>query len=369
VDLDSVTENESWATVRSDAMLDKSGRDVAVCVAKLAFKVTPDGRPTISFRPVLFGESADGHGAIKFPAELVDDKPGTDVGLVGHAHPQRGKPVIQSMIWVQAGGARKVVNVFGPRRFVTDFKGAVVPGPSQLWEEPVPLRYDHCYGGHDHAGRDYSSEPFNPAGRGYVRPDGGVDPKTLVGKPAWVLEPVNDGRAAPSKAGQLVQLAHRSHGCFAPIPEHFEPRRKLAGTHDIEWAKKRSPIRPKDFDVLHNCWATPELHFSSPLTTDTPFEIAGVIPEGVWRFKLPLYGMEFESTIFGEKTTRESHLDSVLIDADERVVELTFRASFLLPRKWAHLERIVARGLGRLPDEVLTAEKPARDAQARAHAP
>jgi len=367
VDLDAIIDNVSWATVRCDSMLDASGRDVAVVVAKLAFRVSPEGRAAIAFRPVRFGESTDGHGGLKFPAELVDVKSGTDVGLVGHAHPPRGKQVIQSMAWVQVGGSRKVVNVLGPRRFTADFKGAIVPGPSQLLEEPVPLRFDHCWGGydsgmHEHAHghvhgqpTTWASEPFNPAGRGFIAQT--TDPKSLLGKPAWVLEPVNDGRAAPTKPGQIANLVHRSHGCFAPIPEHFEPRRKLAGTYDAEWAKKRAPVRPKDFDVAHNSWAVPELRFATPITTDTPFEIAGVIPEGVWRFKLPAYGMEFESTTYGESVTHASHLDSVLIDADERVVELTFRASIPLPRKWAHLERIVARGLGRLPDEVLTPDK------------
>lgn len=370
MDLDAICENVSWATVRADAMLDAAGRDVAVVVAKLAFNVSPEGRATIAFRPVRFGESADGFGGLKFPAERVDEKPGTDVGLVGHAHPQRGKPAIQMLAWVQVGGARKVVTVYGPRRFTADFKGAIVPGPSQLIEEPVPLRFDHCYGGqewgdghghglghhhHHHANAGWQSEPFNPAGRGFVATNG--DPKSLIGKPAWVLEPVNDNRAAPSKPGQLVPIAHRSHGCFAPIPEHFEPRRKLAGTFDSEWAKKRAPVRPKDFDVAHNAWAVPELRFATPLTSDAPIEVAGVIPEGVWRFKLPLYGMEFESTTFGERVVHASHLDSFLIDADERVVELTYRASIPLPRKWARLERIVARGLGRLPEEVLTPDK------------
>lgn len=373
MDLDAIIDNVSWATVRCDSTLDAIGRDVAVVVAKLAFKVTPEGRATVTFRPVRFGEAADGFGGLKFPAELVDAKPGTDVGLVGHAHPPKGKPAIQSMAWVQVGGNRKVVNVFGPRRFTADFKGAIVPGPSQLFEEPVPLRWDHCFGGvdigaghdhgHDHAhahgpATSWASEPFNPSGRGFLASS--TDPRSLLGKPAWVLEPVNDGRAAPTKPGQVANLIHRSHGCFAPIPEHFEPRRKLAGTYDAEWAKKRAPVRPKDFDVGHNSWAVPELRFTTPITTDTPFEVAGVIPEGVWRFKLPAYGMEFESTTYGEKVTHASHLDSVLIDADERVVELVFRASIPLPRKWAHLERIVARGLGRLPDDVLTPDKAAQ---------
>jgi hypothetical protein len=43
----------------------------------------------------------------------------------------------------------------------------------------------------------------------------------------------------------------------------------------------------------------------------------------------------------------------VLVDADERVVELVYRASFVLPRKWEMLERVIGRGVGTMPPEVL----------------
>ena len=112
-------------------------------------------------------------------------------------------------------------------------------------------------------------------------------------------------------------------------------------------------MRPKDFDVAHNSWAVPELRSSTPLPPDTPFEVAGVIPEGIWRFKLPLYGIEFASVLFGDLRKHVAHLDSILIDADERVVELTWRASIALPRKWMLLERIDAFGVGEMPQEAL----------------
>ncbi len=353
MNFDAICENRSWATVRCEPTLDRAGRDVAVVVAKLAYAVSLGGRATVAFRPVRFEESRDGHGALKFPSELVDDKPGTDVALVGTAHPPRGKPVDKTLAWVQAGTLRKVVTVYGPRRYVADWKG-VVPGPPGTLEA-TPLRFDHCFGGHEHAHASYESEPYNPVGRGFA-----VDPKTLVGKIAHALEPVDDLRSG--------QTSHRSHGCFAPIPESFEPRRKLAGTYDPEWARTRAPIRPKDFDVAHNAWAVPELRSSTPLPTDTPFEVAGILAEGIWRFKLPQYAMEFESTLLGETRTHASHLDSVIIDADERVVELTFRASIVLPRKWAMLEKIRAYGVGEMPAEALETTDTKRNAETDARA-
>jgi hypothetical protein len=344
MDFDAICVNESWATVRAEPMFDRKGRDVVVAVAKLAFKIDTIGNATLAFKPIRFGASLDGHGAWTHPPELVDDKPGTDVVLIGTAHPPAKKSVDRALAWVQAGTLRKVITIYGPRRWVHGMTG-VTAGPPAPFEEPVPLRFEHCYGGVDQGASGTSVEPYNPAGRGYA-----TDPKALVGREMPCLEPV-------AEATRTNITPHKSHGCFAPIPETFEPRRSLAGTHDSTWAKKRAPIRPVDFNVAHNAWAMPELHSPTPLSSDTPFEVAGVTPEGVWRFKLPLYEMEFESTILGEKAPHQSHLDSVLIDADEHIVELSWRASILLPKKWAMLERIVARGLGTMPNEVLETDK------------
>jgi hypothetical protein len=69
--------------------------------------------------------------------------------------------------------------------------------------------------------------------------------------------------------------------------------------------------------------------------------------------------------MIGDERPRElsTHLDTVLVDADERVVELVYRASFVLPRKWELVERIVSRGVGTMPAEVL--EDPRRAGEPR----
>jgi hypothetical protein len=347
MDFDAISENRSWATLGCEPTIDREGRDVAVVVARLAYKVSLLGNATVTFRPVRFGETADGHGALKFPADLVDEKPGTDVGLIGTAHPANAKPVEKTLAWIQAGTMRKVVTIYGPRRYVPEIRG-IGPSAPALFEEPVPLRWDHCWGGSDQTTRDHEQEPFNPIGRGFAK-----DPKTLIGQLCAPLEPVTDLKSGPAP--------HRSHGCFAPIPERFEPRRALAGTHDAEWARTRAPIRPKDFNVAHTAWAVPGLHSEKPLPTDTPFEVAGVLKEGTWRFKLPRYEIAFESTLLGERRPHPAHLDSVLIDADERIVELTFRTSILLPRKWAMLEKIVAKNVGEMPEEALQVDDKERN--------
>jgi hypothetical protein len=128
------------------------------------------------------------------------------------------------------------------------------------------------------------------------------------------------------------------------------------GTCDAAWAEERGPIRPLDFDLLHHSWAAPGLHAKTPLRGDEPIEVGGVLPEGTWRFKLPLYPIFFESVLDDQVRNHPTHLDGLLIDADERVVELTYRTSIVLPMKWERLQEIRSSGPTSLDRAMLTDE-------------
>lgn len=337
--------NESWATVRAEAALDRHGNDVAVIVAKVAYLALPVGSSTrvrLSFRPVRWSDIPDGSGGVLYPGDLVDDKPGTDVGLVGTAHPPRGKAVERQLAWLTMGPLRKVVQVSGKRAFIPDWKG-VVPGAAAALM-PTALNHAACFGGRDRANKAGSIEEElaeNPVGRGFA-----LDPQSLVGKQAHCLEPVVDPVSGVAQAP--------SEGCFAPVPANWEPRRSRAGTHDEAWAKNRAPVRPRNFDVRHNNWAVGGLHSEKALLPDDPIEVGGVIAEGLWKFRLPKYAVSFEARFTGEEPRPiKTHLDSVLFDADERIVELSWRASVLLPRKWELFERMLVKSDGAMPAEVL----------------
>jgi hypothetical protein len=256
MDLNTRCTNESWGTTRCEPMLDRFGNDVAVVVSKVTYAVSPAGRVTLAFRPVRSGDilessGLEGRGVVRYPSDLADDKPGTDVVLVGTAKPPRGKTVDRQLAWVSVGPLRKVVQVYGRRVYTADFSGVVPGAPATLGE--TPLRYDLCFGGRDTANGGWAEEAHNPVGRGFA-----VDPKTLIGTEAPRLEPVADPRTG--------RVPHASHGCFAPIPPDWEPRRSLIGTHDAEWIEKRAPIRPRDFSVKHHLFAPPDLHAEQPLT-------------------------------------------------------------------------------------------------------
>lgn len=332
-------ENISWASVGVETSLDRHGRDVAIVVAKMAYTVSLQGKPKLALAPVRRGEIPDIGGSIRFPADLVaDEKPGTDVALVGTAYPPPRSGKGRAYAWASMGHLRKVIAIHGPRFYAKDWRGNITPSDPGPLVEPVPLRYDLAFGGTDPTNGSF--EVRNPLGMGFSS-----QPAKLVGQPVAPLEP-----AGAQEGGTD---SHPAHGCFAPISAHWEPRRSRIGTHDAAWAKTRAPVRPKDFDPLHNCWATPNLYSATPLYGDEQIEVGGILPEGVWKFKLPRYEVSFGSRVDGKMTAHPTHLDSVIIDADVRAIELTFRASIVLPRKWQMLERIVILGVGKLSEEVI----------------
>src|SRR4051812_37399009 len=84
MDFASRLQNVSWANVAVDAVLDRHGRDVALVVAKVAYKVSLQGAARRVIAPLRRMDEGDEGGGVLFPADLdAPEKPGTDVGLVG----------------------------------------------------------------------------------------------------------------------------------------------------------------------------------------------------------------------------------------------------------------------------------------------
>jgi hypothetical protein len=339
MDFDGHCENRSWGTVRCRATTDRHGNDVVLVVARVAYAVSQGGKVTLEHRPIRFSDVPDGSGGVRFPSDFATDKPGTDVGLVGTAYPSKAGAE-RHLAWVMVGSSlRKVVQLLGPRTFTTSW-GKVAPGaPGPI--EAVPLTYAHCFGGTEPPPTPEgfpTEEPHNPIGVGFA-----TSPELLLGKPAPRLEPVSDVGVHP----------HPSHGCFAPLPPSWEPRRNRIGTRDASYHRTRAPVPPADFDPMFHSWAPPELHARSPLAPNEPIEVGGVLPEGTWRFVLPAYALSF-GVPDGEDWHRfATHLDGILVDADARVVELTWRTTIPLPDPWEKLPRFRVWSDTPMPKEVL----------------
>ncbi len=342
MDFDRLCDRRSWMTVRCLPMDDHRGAPLVVIVAKMAYRVSARGVVSIAQAPVRLASVPTGpRGSLRFPSDYVFDKPGTDVLLVGSAQPPADRVVTEMDVSLRVGLLDKALRVYGPRLFYQGVLG-VVPGPPGRLE-PTPLIWELAYGGTDESTPErWVVEPRNPIGTGFA-----VDRNRLV------------GTLAPSIEEARSPLSSRSPtpGGFGPIGPSFEPRQRYAGTYDERWKRERAPVLPADFDTRHNCVAPPGLWSATPLLGNEPVEVVGATPEGVWRFRLPPYEPSFASVIQGVRREHETHLDTFLIDADERTVELSWRVAIPLPKKAERVDRLEVSSTMTLP-ESMTGEAP-----------
>lgn len=316
------------------AIKDERGREWFVVVAKYTYRVDAGGRVRFDDESPAAPSPVDVHHgdpartSIRRPSDAFDRKPGTDVLLVGHAHPdprRRGATAVG--VSLRMGPIEKTLRVHGLRVWRKGAFGGIVPGPARPIVEPVPLVYELAFGGLDPSDPSRPmGEPRNTLGRGVAR-----DPSRLVGQPAAQIEyaqaPIGRGRNVPAGFGALCR--------------HWQPRIGFAGTYDEAWLATKAPLPPDDFDPRFHVTAPEDQWSPLPLRGDEPIEVRGATPEGVWRFRLPRLAPAFSAWIAGRRTEHRTHLDTVLIDADGRRVELTYRAAIPLPRKWEMLESVL----------------------------
>jgi hypothetical protein len=344
LELSEVT-NTSAMSVRCLPATDACGAEVGLIIAKMAYVIDSAAKRSITWAPVrLHAESHAGGRSIRYPSDLAVEKPGTDVMLVGTAHPPAARQLNEMYVRLRVGPTiSKTVRVIGPRTYQRQGLLGVAPGrPGPL--EPTPLVYERAYGGTDDTDPEAPvSDPRNPVGAGFA-----LERLRLVGASAPQLEDPN----APLTSDQPAPAG------FGPIAPHWQPRARFAGTYDMRWARERAPIVPLDWHPRHNCAAPEDLWTSTPLRGDEPIEVIGATPEGQWKFQLPRYAPLFGVVILGARTALETHLDTVLIDADARRVELVWRAWFPMPKKLGMVDAVEVAGDGELPRDVLGLEGP-----------
>ncbi|WP_437291004.1 DUF2169 family type VI secretion system accessory protein [Sorangium sp. So ce406] len=321
--------NQTRAKHATIPMRDEGGREHLVCVLKYTFAVGPGGRSELVSDgpgPYLCDEyngEDPAASSVRKPSDVFLFKPGTDVILIGHAHPPPGRGATHVDVTLRVGPIDKTVRAHGLRVWQRGLLGRLMPGPARPIHEPVPLVYELAWGGLDLSDPARPlGEPRNTVGRGVAR-----DPDRLVAQPATQLE----RRSGP----------HDEPASFGAIHRHWMPRSAYAGTYDIRWQETKMPLLPDDFDPRFNVSVAHDQWSSAPLRGDEPVEVTGATPEGSWRFSLPRIAPGFATFVGDRRRDHPTHLDTMLIDADLGRVELTFRAAAPLPRKYEMLESVM----------------------------
>jgi hypothetical protein len=310
---------------------DVDGRSILATILKQVYDVDAFGAVKLAIKDVAvdladtYNGEDPAQASIRRPSQLFARKPGTDVILLGHAHARGGATYVD--VSLRVGRISKIVRAHGMRVWQSSAFGGLSAGPARPIREPIPLIYELAWGGQDLTDPlKPLGEPLNYSGRGVTR-----DPKSLIDKPAAQLEypdrPIGGRKNVPA--------------AFNPIHRHWQPRVSYAGTYDEVWMEARMPLLPSDFDDRFNVCVPLDQWSELPLRSDEPIEIMGATPEGLWRFQLPRVAPGFSSVILGRRQEHRTHLDTILIDADARRVELTWRAAIPLPRKYEMVDRVL----------------------------
>lgn len=352
MNIEQIVDNRTPMAHRCIVMVDRHGRNVITIITKMTWGVSEHGVVSIASpqSPVRAAQklvSEAPESSIHYPSDIYEEKPGTDVLLVGTAQPPPGAEVTRMDVGVRIETGKrtikKTLHVYGPRVFQWSMMG-VVPGPAAKLQ-PTALIYENAYGGTDMTDPERPVwYQCNPVGRGFAK-----NPARLVGLPAPSIEDPD----APLTA------LNPAPACFGAIRNEWLPRIQHLGTYDEEWRFKRAPLRPVDFSPHFYRFGLPDLWADEPLVGHEPVEVLGTSVAPIWRFRLPRYAPQFTLSVDGLERELPTHLDTYFIDADKRQVEVTFRATAPMPRKVEQIGKLLIMGAPKL-DEALIDELAAR---------
>ncbi|RTL30417.1 MAG: DUF2169 domain-containing protein [Burkholderiales bacterium] len=317
-------DNRSDFASASWPIVDREGKMARVVVIKASFSLDePDGQLVLAQEPnpLRLGDEFWGKPEVpdvRLPADYGLEKVGTDFILSACATPMQGRQVTYVDVGLRVADRSKVLRVHGPRQWRRGLLG-VVPGPSALVTQGIPLSWSRAWGGQDMSDPSKPlEEARNPIGSGVIR-----DPARLIGLPAPQIEAPDEpiGEAG----GKCLPQG------FAALAPHFAPRRDTAGTYDQDWLDKVYPAKPADYKPEHENRAPVEFQFGQGLRGGEPVQIAGVHATRHIEFVLPKWLVRVRALIDGQVQDKRPQLDTVVVDAQRMQLEMVWRAIFTCP--------------------------------------
>ena len=296
---------------------DADGAECAVLVAKATYAIGIGAEPVLAEeqREVELADAYTGEpgaSSIRAPSDLCIGKPGTDLGLVGSV--QLGDGQLERDLLFQVGSAAKRMRVTAPRRWETVLGRARIGAP--LPSEAVELGWEQAYGGADDSASNPKRHGFceeNPIGRGYR------SKRSKLPVEGELLPAIEDPAALMRRPGDQPRP-----WCPGFVAPGWLPRRAFAGTYDDRWQRERSPLLPEDFDPrFHDRGSASLVAPESPRGGDE-VRIAGAVPEGDYRFALPVPELEATLVFARARDAIALHCDTVLVDLDARELVLSW---------------------------------------------
>jgi hypothetical protein len=319
-------ENKTPFAFAENYLSDEEGRPVLVTIIRATYEirgkrlVLAEKQLPIAIEGELTGAHAELGGdraesgpdvsSYRYEPEAAFTKPATDVVLIGHAVAPRGGTT-EMDVGFQVGRVSRAARVIGDRVWVRG--GMTKPQPF----ERLPLVWERAFGGWDHTapGENPAFDQRNPVGTGFRAPNGAFQDGVR-------LPNIEDPRDRLTTYGQSILPVG-----FGFTSANWQPRASFAGTYDAAWMKERMPLLPKDFDRRFFNAAAPGLTAKGYLRGDEPVSVVGASPVGQVSFSLP--GIERPRCRVELVSRRDvsvaTELDTIVVDADEDRVFLTYR--------------------------------------------
>jgi hypothetical protein len=309
---------------------DRDGGDLAVAVLKATFQFGPEGeiRPTphdaqlpVFTADVFWGDPAT--SSLRYARDISPAKPGTDVAVVGSAY-GRGRKEVN--VGFRLGALQKILVVSGPRVWAARFP-VTVAGPVPF--DKLPMSYEHAFGGGLESGTMKCYCEANPAGVGLAERVVDRAPLPSIEYPGARFRSVKT-RIEPAGLGF--------------VPPGWQQRAAFGGTYDAEWEKTRRPLMAADLD--ERFWNTvPQDQVLVPkLAGGERLVLVNLHPESdTVSLTLPRLGFSAAFRVKDSETVLPMSADTVLVEADEGRIALTFRAILTVGDDLMRLASVVFR--------------------------
>lgn len=282
---------------------DADGAEVWIVAVKATYALQPDGRAQIAEqqKPIHPGLVLHEDGlSPAFETDLGPSKAATDVWLCGHAWSQNGKPVPHLRVGFQVGPIQRQLEVFGERYWKPGFLRDAASAPRPFVR--MPLTWAHAYGGD---GPDGISG--NPVGMGLTKDADGRQRLPHLEHPARPLRGPQD--EAPSMG-------------VGPVPRHWPPRSRYAGTYDTPWQAARAPLPASSLDPRHWQVSPPEQQVPGHLKGGEPIVLDGLTPpgfakNGLYRSAVPKLSLGFTTHFLdGSRVVSRSVIHNLILLPD-----------------------------------------------------
>ena len=183
-------------------------------------------------QPLIAAEynGEDGASSLRYDADLVGQKPTTDIIVNGTAYSPGGRPSTDFPIGLQIGPVRKLLRVRGNRQWKAKWRDVLVPRALRA----IPAGLRACVRRVSPSGsgpkESLSFDPRNPVGCGQV-----ADLRHRAGK------------MLPNLSTRTASLKRRDPPGWRDRYV-WSPRREFWGTYGSDWERDRKPLLPADWD-------------------------------------------------------------------------------------------------------------------------